>query len=172
MGRTRSPVLLAVADIYEETGNYLTRARDVERKTGLDEDAVQRALRKLNTTPSFFEKVTDSSGGIIAVGPPTGEALRFAGAWCSPEQLLERLIRALETAAADGSRGPPGKVRPSRATQVGERQLELAHLEHLCAYFLGARASDLASLVSVPLQRFDAVVVRRGHGTTGRSVDH
>ena len=81
------PVLLAVVDIYEETGNYLTRARDVERKTGLDEYAVQRALRKLNTTPSFFEKVTDSSGGIIAVGPPTGEALRFAGAWSSPEQL-------------------------------------------------------------------------------------
>ena len=30
-------------------------------------------------------------------------------------------------------------------TQVSDRQLELAHVEHLCAYFLAARGSDLSN---------------------------
>jgi hypothetical protein len=54
---------------------------------------------------------------------------------------------------------------------VGERQLEVALVEHLCSYFLAARGSDPVQLVSVPLPRFDAVEGRRGHATTGRSVD-
>jgi hypothetical protein len=56
-------------------------------------------------------------------------------------------------------------------TQVGERQLEVALAEHLCSYFLAARGSDPVQLVSVPLPRFDAIEGRRGHATTGRSVD-
>jgi hypothetical protein len=56
-------------------------------------------------------------------------------------------------------------------TQVGERQLEVALVEHLCSYFLAARGSDPVQLVSVPVPRFDAVEGRRGHGTTGRAVD-
>ena len=56
-------------------------------------------------------------------------------------------------------------------TQVCERQLEVALVEHLCSYFLAARGSDPVQLVSVPLHRFDAVEGRRGHATTGCSVD-
>src|ERR1700687_1483386 len=56
-------------------------------------------------------------------------------------------------------------------TQVCERQLEVALVEHLCSYFLAARASEPVQLVSVPRPRFDAVEGRRGHGTTGRAVD-
>jgi hypothetical protein len=101
------PVLRAVVEIYDDSGTYLTRATAVERHTGLDHDTVQRALRRLNSEPSLFEKVVDSSGGqIIMVGPPTADALRVAGAWPSPEQLLQRLINALETAADDDARGP------------------------------------------------------------------
>jgi hypothetical protein len=39
------PVLQAVVDTYEDSGTYLTRATAIERRTGLDHEAVQRALR-------------------------------------------------------------------------------------------------------------------------------
>jgi hypothetical protein len=101
------PVLRAVVDMYEETGRYLTSASDIEAATGQDIDGVQRALRRLNGQPSFFEKVTEASGGmIIMVGPPTRDALQVAGAWPSPQQLLDRLVAALESAANDDKREP------------------------------------------------------------------
>src|SRR5882757_11319401 len=56
-------------------------------------------------------------------------------------------------------------------TQVCERQLEVALVEHLCSYFLAARASEPVQLVFVPLPRFNAVEGRRRHGTTGRAVE-
>jgi hypothetical protein len=52
------PVLRAVVDIYDRTGDYLTDTDDIAAETGFDADTVQRALRALNTQPSFFEKVT------------------------------------------------------------------------------------------------------------------
>jgi hypothetical protein len=101
------PVLRAVVDIYDGSGTYLTRATAIERHTGLDRETVQRALRRLHSQPSFFEKVVEASGGqIIMVGPATADALRVAGAWPSPEQLLQRLVSALETAADDDARAP------------------------------------------------------------------
>src|ERR1700716_282441 len=56
-------------------------------------------------------------------------------------------------------------------TQVCERQLEVALVEHLCSYFLAARASEPVQLVFVPLPRFNAVEGRRRHATTGRAVE-
>src|SRR6202040_1271866 len=56
-------------------------------------------------------------------------------------------------------------------TQVCNRQLEVALVEHLCVCFLAARSSDPVQLVLVSLHRFDAVEGRRGHATTGCSVD-
>ena len=109
-------MLQAVVDIYDDSGAYLTRATAVERRTGLDHDTVQRALRRLNSGPSYFEKVVDASGGeIIMVGPPTADALRVAGAWPSPEQLLQRLITALETAADDDTRAPEERSKFKQA---------------------------------------------------------
>ncbi|WP_241178723.1 hypothetical protein [Mycobacterium sp. P7213] len=106
MDRRDLPVLQAVVDIYEETGTYLTKASAIEAATGLESDAVQPALRRLNTEPSFFEKVNAAFGGmIVMVGPPTRHALQVAGAWPSPDQLLERLITALDTAGDDDDRG-------------------------------------------------------------------
>ena len=55
--------------------------------------------------------------------------------------------------------------------QVGERQLEFANVEHLGACLLCDRGSEGGGLVSVALYRPDAVVGRRRHGTTRRSVD-
>lgn len=109
------PVLRATVQLHEERGHPI-RAREIERATGLDRETVQRALRALRREP-YFEKATDSFGGeIIFVGEPTGEALRVAGQWPSPELRLQRLIEAFEAVAADESR--PEEER-SRAKQVG-----------------------------------------------------
>lgn len=110
------PVLQAIVDIYEDSGTYLTRATGIERRTGLDHDTVQQALRRLNSQPSFFEKVVEASGGqVVMVGPPTADALRVAGAWPSPEQLLQRLISALESAADDDTRAPEERSKFKQA---------------------------------------------------------
>jgi hypothetical protein len=122
------PVLQAVVDIYDESGSYLTRATSIERRTGFDHDTVQRALRRLNSQPSSFEKVVEASGGqVIMVGPPTAEALRVAGAWPSPEVLLRRLISSLETAAEDETRAPDerSKLRQA-ATYLGSFATQVA----------------------------------------------
>jgi hypothetical protein len=109
------PVLKAAVELYEESGRRL-RASAIEKVTGFDKETVQRALRALYREP-YFEKATDSFGGeIIFVGEPTGEALRVAGQWPSPELQLQRLIEAFEAVAADESR--PEEER-SRAAKIG-----------------------------------------------------
>src|SRR3954447_4431258 len=71
------PVLRAVVDIYEETGRSVIRASDIESAVGMDKATVQRALRALNSQPSFFEKVTGALGGeILMVG---GRVIKFVG---------------------------------------------------------------------------------------------
>lgn len=101
--------------LYEERGRRL-RASAIEQATGFDKETVQRALRALYRQP-YFEEATGSFGGeIILVGEPTGEALRVAGQWPSPEAQLQKLIAAFEAAAEDEAR--PEEER-SRAKQAG-----------------------------------------------------
>ena len=57
-------------DIYEDSGTYLTRATAIERRTGLDRDTVQRALRRLYSQPSSFELVVKTSGGQMTEDRP------------------------------------------------------------------------------------------------------
>lgn len=122
------PVLRAVVDAYEETGQYVTRPSTIEAATGLDPDSVQRALRRLDTQPSFFEKVDAAWGGrIIGVGRPTRHALQVAGAWPAPEQLLERLVAALESAADDDERAPAERSKfKQAATYLGSVASQVA----------------------------------------------
>ena len=109
------PVLKAVVDFYEESGRG-PRANAIEKATGFDKETVQRALRVLYREP-YFEEATRSFGGeILLVGEPTGEALRVAGQWPSPEAQLQKLIAAFEAVAADDSR--PEEDR-SRAAKIG-----------------------------------------------------
>ena len=109
------PVLRAAVDIYEQTGRTI-KPREIEQKTGFDEETVQRALRSLSRQP-YFEKTTGTWGwGTLLVGAPTADALRVAGQWPTPENQLERLIAAFEAVAADEAR--PEEER-SRAKQVG-----------------------------------------------------
>ncbi len=109
------PVLKAAVELYEESGRRL-RPRAIEDATGFDKETVQRALRALYRQP-YFEESTGSFGGeIILVGEPTGEALRVAGQWPSPEVQLQRLIAAFEAVASDDSL--PEEER-SRAAKIG-----------------------------------------------------
>lgn len=109
------PVLRAAVDIFDQTGRNPS-AGELETLCGFDHDTMQRALRALYREPFFEDGMTAWSGDILAVGPPTGAALRVAGHWPSPEIQLEWLIAAFEAAAADESR--PEEER-SRAAQAG-----------------------------------------------------
>lgn len=109
------PVLKAAVELYEEKGRG-PRVSAIEARTGFDHDTVQRALRVLYTEPYFGEVTTASGVEYIVVGKPTSAALRVAGQWPSPEGQLDRLIAALQAAAADESR--PEEER-SRAKQAG-----------------------------------------------------
>ncbi|MGJ6122987.1 hypothetical protein QN239_10450 [Mycolicibacterium sp. Y3] len=109
------PVLRAAVELYDQTGRN-ARATELENACGFDKDTVQRALRALYREP-FFEKGMQAFGGdILAVGPPTGAAMRVSGLWPSPEVQVERLVAAF-TAAADDESLP--EVERSRAKQVG-----------------------------------------------------
>ncbi|ORV91184.1 hypothetical protein AWC11_11295 [Mycobacterium interjectum] len=105
------PVLKAAVEIYDRTGGI--RPDAIERAVGLDPETVQRALRALHTEPYFRPEGTKSSfgGDILIVGAPTSDAYRVAGAWPTPENLLERLITAFEAAGEDNSRDEPERNR-------------------------------------------------------------
>jgi hypothetical protein len=97
------PVLQAIVEIYDSTGQPVKSA-EIEAKTGMDKETVQRAIRALYTEP-YMRPISGSfGGGYIRVGAPTGDALRVAGAWPTPENLLDRLITALEQAGDDQTR--------------------------------------------------------------------
>lgn len=100
------PVLRAVVQLYEDDENseYWIDVFDIVQKTGLAEEVVQRALRALKSSPSYFDDVSEHQRGIDAVGPPTAAARRAVGAWPSPENVVERIVAALEQAAEDDAR--------------------------------------------------------------------
>jgi hypothetical protein len=105
------PVLRAVVEIHDATGKTMIRPGEIARRVGFDEETTERALRALYRQP-FFEPATQSFGGhYVAVGPPTGEALRVAGQWPTPENLLERLITAVEAAGDDETVAEPERSK-------------------------------------------------------------
>jgi len=73
------PVLKAVVGIYEATGKTMIRPGEIAAKAGFDQETTERALRALYREPYLEPRTHSYSGGFIAVGPPTGDALRVAG---------------------------------------------------------------------------------------------
>jgi len=100
------PVLRAAVEIFGRSTRSNIPVSDIEQAVGFDNATVQQALRFLHTTPPYFEEEASLSGhgGWIYVGRPTGEALRVAGVWPTPENLLERLIAAFQAASEDTNR--------------------------------------------------------------------
>lgn len=98
--------------------NALLVGTGCQRRTGFDAGTVQRALHALYSEPYLSDdgKTEASDNQIIFVGPPMGEGRRVAGAWPTPENLLERLVVALE-AAAEG-RGPAVKRSAASSSRL------------------------------------------------------
>lgn len=63
-----------------------------------------------------------AQGIIVYIGAPTADALRVAGAWPSPETMVERLVTALEDAAADDGR-PDEQRSKLKQLAVGVRSV-------------------------------------------------
>jgi hypothetical protein len=94
------PVLQAIVEIYEETGQAM--GPDVlEERTGLDQKSLQVALKALDSEePPYISKMDRVlSGQIVFIGAPTGHARRAVGSWPTAEVVANRLIHALDKAA-------------------------------------------------------------------------
>ena len=100
------PVLKAVVELYEVTGREKLRVTDIVKRVDLDAPTVQQALRALYAEPYLNgDGRTWASGNqYLFVGPATGDARRVVGAWPTPENVVDRLIAALESAAEEGDR--------------------------------------------------------------------
>lgn len=111
------PVLRAIVDLFVDTGDAYIDVGSICRRSGLDNNVVQPALRALYTEPFLQEdgKRAKASGELYYVGAPTGNALRVAGAWPTPEALLDRLVRALETAGDEEGRDDEERSKFKRA---------------------------------------------------------
>jgi hypothetical protein len=109
------PVLRAIVEIYDETGRPSIRTSEIAAAVGFDKDTTRRALNALYTQPYLKEGTTAFGGDRIFVGAPTGDALRVAGQWPTPENLLDRLIAALEAAGEDESRDEPERSKFKQA---------------------------------------------------------
>lgn len=106
------PVLRTIIDLYETNGGMPIVPPEIEAMLGFDADTVQRSLRALDSPPSLFDRLEkDWDGQVIMLGRPTARALQVAGAWPSPENLLDQLIGALNAAAGDDNRAPEDRMR-------------------------------------------------------------
>ncbi|KMO71835.1 hypothetical protein [Mycolicibacterium obuense] len=111
------PVLLAVVRLFMHTGDTSIPVSHVQRLSQLPKPDVQLALQALYSQPYLREdgKQVNAAGEFQYVGAPNGEALRLAGAWPTPENLLERLVAALESAGEDDSREPEERHKLKQA---------------------------------------------------------
>jgi hypothetical protein len=105
------PVLRAVVEIHDTTGKTKIGVGEIANAAGFDVETTRRAIRALYTEPYLQEGGMDFGGNQIFVGPPTGPARRVAGAWPSPEGLVDQLVAALEAAAEDESRPEPERSK-------------------------------------------------------------
>lgn len=109
------PVLRAAVQIYEKGERPNIRVSDIERMLEFDKAEIQRALRALHSEPFFQpEGSVEGQTGVAFIGPPTGQALRVAGQWPTPENLVERLIAAFESAANNEALDEPERTRAQK----------------------------------------------------------
>lgn len=93
------PVLQAAVQL-SDASDMPVSASTIAGTVGFDEETTQRALRALYRKP-YFGPPHVGDDVIQFIGPPTDEALRVAGQWPSPENLVERLIVAYRAAGQD-----------------------------------------------------------------------
>lgn len=117
------PVLKAAVDIFESGDDDNIEPDAIARRTGFTADDVQRALRVLYKHPYLDPDsgLSDGNGEVLFVGEPTGDGLRAAGNWPSPQAIVDRLVAAIEAAAEDESRSTEdrGLLRKTALTMRG-----------------------------------------------------
>ena len=97
-------VLEAIVEITDRGDTNSVTAERIASHTGLDDTAVQAALRALSSEdPPFFKAKGSWGGGILRASNPTGHARRAVGAWPTAESLADQLIAKIESAAAGES---------------------------------------------------------------------
>jgi hypothetical protein len=94
------PVLAATVHLLEES--YMVTVTDIATRTGLDEQAVARALEALDPAYVDFRKTTTGGDPTFwYVLKATPAARQAVGQWPTAETLIAALAAELTTAAAD-----------------------------------------------------------------------
>lgn len=98
------PVLCAIVEMAD-AGAWHIEPEEIAQRIGFDENLVNVALWALaaETPPHFeYEDVSTFGGRAMAgIRNPTGHARRTVKTWPTPEDLADRLTRALAQAADD-----------------------------------------------------------------------
>ncbi len=94
------PVLRAIVQLVDEDDSGQVRFSQIVERAGMDEATVTKALRALeHEQPPLFKANGSLANRFMRISHVTGEARRKVGAWPSPEQLADKLIEALNSAA-------------------------------------------------------------------------
>jgi hypothetical protein len=106
------PVLMALVEQFDDPAVDQVRPAEVVALTGLDEDAVLRALTALcEARPAYLDCITlgEQRAPAIITGI-SAMARQAVGAWPSPETVVDRLVEAL-TRAAEQEQDPERRSR-------------------------------------------------------------
>lgn len=108
------PILRALVGLFDSIEMVDGSLAAVVTATGLPDDDVKRGLKALMTaSPPYIEaRATSQTSYPMRVLGVTERARREIGQWPTPEALTERLIAALEAAAArEPDREKAGRLR-------------------------------------------------------------
>ncbi|MGW0502187.1 hypothetical protein [Micromonospora sp. NPDC003241] len=94
------PVLRAAVELCDEQNGTASEV-DIAERLGLDDEAIQAALKGLlaEDPPFFVKAVHRFEGGYERVWQPTGHARRAIRQWPSAEVRLNEMIQILQLAA-------------------------------------------------------------------------
>lgn len=137
------PLLAAAVEWFDDPDANIMNMPDIIERSGLSEDDVKRALRRLDSaTPPYFEGVETAEFIYpVALSRVTERALREVGAWPTPESLADRIVSELNR-AADEEDDPEKQGR----------------IRRLAAWFGGAGRDVLVEVVGVSVARSTGMI--------------
>lgn len=109
--------LRATADYLAENPNaFDPSVTEIAAAIGLDEDQLRQSLQRWErTSPAALVSGEGTLEDPLCVRDLTERGRQIVGLWPSPEQVIDRLIRALEEAAAD----EPDEAKRSKLKAAG-----------------------------------------------------
>lgn len=115
------PVLRAMVEFFDDPERSKLGLDELQKRTGLSDDAVKRAARALNdANPPLIKAVgVDQVTYPIAILGVTERARVLAGQWPRPEQLVDELVAALNEAADDAEDADEKSRLRSVAATIG-----------------------------------------------------